>query len=114
MYNPDKFIVLKIGGDRNPIYKVFATWVGGYLNGDRWRLNSGIVKVTQEGDLINFYGDSGSCYTCHVKTYGTNGYSQGVLDNIFAQANKQKISIEVLPHDTDWVTFFEKIFGGEK
>lgn len=33
---PDNWLVIKIGVT-DPIYKVFATWHGGYLDGDSWK-----------------------------------------------------------------------------
>ena len=52
MYTPDNWVVLKLkpGKGAHPIYKVLAGWSGGYLDGDSWRMNSGISKVTENGD----------------------------------------------------------------
>ena len=44
-YAPDKWLVVKITTDKEPLYKVFACWYGGYLGSDSWQFNSGIVKV---------------------------------------------------------------------
>ena len=65
-YNPDSWVVFKITGvEEKDFYKVLAGWSGGYLDGDSWRINSGIVKVEDDGDYWNFIGDSGSVYRCH-------------------------------------------------
>lgn len=45
-------------------YRVFGTWRGGYLDGDSWRLNSGIVEIQEEEDKYLIFGSSGSCYVC--------------------------------------------------
>ena len=63
-YAPDKWLILKISGI-DPHYKVFGVWAGGYLYGDSWRMNSGIVRSTDGDEFINFYGSSGSCYSCN-------------------------------------------------
>ena len=42
---PDKWVIIKIGSDSESSFKVFGSWAGGYLDGDRWRLNSGITKI---------------------------------------------------------------------
>lgn len=42
---PDKWVILKLPND---YYKVFGTWAGGYLDGDRWKLNSGMVKFHKQ------------------------------------------------------------------
>ena len=91
----EQWVVLKIPNEDNEnIYKVFAGWNGGYLDNDRWKLNSGISKVEQDTDYLYFYGYSGSCYKCNKKGYGLkkdkfyfSSYVQGVLENIIKQIN---------------------------
>jgi hypothetical protein len=52
-YNPDKWVVVKIiGKDTPPVHKVFACWYGGYLDGDSWKLNSGITARLQRMLII--------------------------------------------------------------
>lgn len=65
MYTPDNWVVLKIKRKEELTYKVLVGWSGGYLDGDSWRLNSGIVKIDKNGDYYNFHGYSGSVYKCH-------------------------------------------------
>lgn len=80
METPDRWVLLKIGGE-DPHYKIFASWRGGYLSGDSWRMNSGIVGVTKEGDFYLFRGASGSVYRCHKDGYGiASSYSASVAD----------------------------------
>lgn len=109
METPDKFIVLRIPFENSFIYKVFATWYGGYGGADEWRMNSGISKIELENTNILFYGNSGSCYKCNKNTYGTNMYSQGVLELIIKQAKELGKNIEIMPDSTDWKTLLNKI-----
>lgn len=102
METPDKWVVLKIGKD-NPIYKVFATWYGGYRDGDSWRMNSGIVRIEEDENFYKFYGHSGSCYKCNKKTYGTNMYTQGILNGFLEKVNKTEEVLTVLPDDTNFM-----------
>jgi hypothetical protein len=92
-YNPDCWKVIEIElPDGEKLLKVFGTWRGGYTNGDSWRLNSGVSGIEVEGDLIHFYGHSGSTYTVHKDAEGTSGYTSGVLATMIAQAEgKAKI-----------------------
>lgn len=77
---PDRWVVLKVGDD---LYKVFATWSGGYLSGDSWKLNSGIRRVGQDDHYYYFFGFSGSCYQCRKNAYGITGsYGSGVLGRV--------------------------------
>ena len=65
-YTPDSWVIIKITGiEDKDFYKVLGGWSGGYLDGDSWRMNSGIEKVEDDGDYWNFVGSSGSVYRCH-------------------------------------------------
>ena len=99
-YCPDKWIVVKIEGGKFPLtYKVFACWYGGYLNGDSWKLNSGITKVTKEDKYYLFEGYSGSVYKCHKDCYGLNMYGHGVLYNIINKSKEAGVNVEILPEE---------------
>lgn len=101
-YTPDRWLVLRIQTDKEILYKVFASWSGGYTGSDSWKLNSGIVRATWADPYWEFDGSSGSVYSCHWDGYGTNGYGGAVLDNLISQAQAQGIEIEVMDGETDW------------
>ena len=108
METPDKWIVVKItNNDGDILYKVFASWYGGYLGQDSWRINSGIKVIEDCKTHYNFIGYSGSCYQCIKGTYGCNMYTKGVLNNILKMAEKANVIIEVLPEDTDWLNLLK-------
>jgi len=93
---PERWVILRLP-DNN--YKVFGTWSGGYLDGDRWKLNSGIEKVDQDDDFYYFTGFSGSCYKCNKRSYGVATlYGQSVLNKII-NTNEQ---IELMDNVEDW------------
>jgi hypothetical protein len=103
-YNPDKWMVVKItGNDVPPVHKVFACWSGGYLDGDSWKLNSGITEVSDNTDYFFFEGSSGSTYACRKGMYGSTVYGYGVLKNFIDKASENGITIEILSEDTDWL-----------
>lgn len=80
-YNPDGWVLVKITGT-DPHYRVFGSWRGSFLDGDSWRMNSGIVSAKLEGDHYLFKSTSGSVYSCHKKGYGELGaYAGGVLND---------------------------------
>jgi hypothetical protein len=94
---PERWVILKLP---NNFYKVFGTWAGGYLDGDRWKLNSGIQKVEQDDDYYYFTGFTGSCYKCHKKGYGVaTSYGLGVLNKIIERGSGQ---IELMEDICDW------------
>lgn len=80
-YTPDNWVILKIGGN-DPHCRVLGGWYGGYLKGNSWRLNSGIKRHTFDGDYWNFYGSSGSCYSCYVDNYRMNSLMADVYENL--------------------------------
>jgi hypothetical protein len=89
-YTPDRWIILKLTNNSNVFYKVMGGWIGGYLDGDSWRINSGRSKVEFDGDFYKFYGHSGSVYICHKDKYGTTSLMSSVLP--------KSDEIEILPN----------------
>ena len=99
-YEPDDWVVLKIKSENEIFYKVFAGWRGGYLDGDSWRMNSGIVAFEDQSPLYGFYGFSGSVYWCHKSNYGIRGmYNNDVLSRILQQGES---IVSIMPSETDW------------
>lgn len=97
---PDRWVILKLP---NNYYKVFATWFGGYLDGDSWRLNSGIKDIQQDDENYFFIGFSGSVYKCGKENYGTaTSFTVNVLNKILEQA---KGEIQLLENVDDWSDF---------
>jgi len=95
---PERWVILKL---QNDYYKVFGTWAGGYLDGDRWKLNSGVSEVEEDDDFYYFIGFSGSCYKCHKKKYGTvTSYGYEILNKIIKQGDGQIILME---DNEDWI-----------
>ena len=101
-YSPDRWVVVKIVTATECLYKVFATWSGGYASSDSWQMNSGITHAQLVNDRWEFTGYSGSVYSCHWDAYGTNGYGGNVLQNFIDQMPAQGARMEIMPADTDW------------
>lgn len=111
-YAPDYWQVIRIVTPTETIYKLFSSWVGGYANGDSWRLNSGITGIKKVEKVFQMThgpktlpiayeitGHSGSVYTVPAREncYRTTAYTQGILQSII-----DRTKAEVLPFDTDW------------
>lgn len=106
VYTPSKWVIVKItNGDTPPIHKVFGSWDGGYLDGDSWRMNSGITDVTIEGSIYSFSGSSGSVYNCHKDSYGTTMYGAAVLSHLINKIESVGGNCCVLPEDTNWMEY---------
>jgi hypothetical protein len=79
---PDKWIVVQLIHNETNVYKIFATWMGGYLDGDSWKLNSGIESVSNDDEYYYFKGYSGSVYKCHKNNYGiATSFTRNVVEN---------------------------------
>jgi hypothetical protein len=101
-YQPDRWVVVKIVTPKERLYKVFASWSGGYGGSDAWKMNSGITQATLVDDRWEFSGYSGSVYSCHKDAYGTNGYGGNVLQNFIEKMPSQGATMEIMPESTDW------------
>ena len=105
LYNPDRWVLIKIGGI-NPHYRVFGCWSGGYLDGDSWRMNSGIVRVEEDEENYRFYGSSGSCYVCGKYGYGYTFYGYRIAKSYEDKGGELFRIIEEEPKDImnmDWI-----------
>ena len=90
-YTPDVWIIVEIHSPKHGTqYRVLAGWYGGYLYGDSWRLNSGIVEVKEFDNRYEFIGDSGSVYLCYKSAQRTSGMTQSVLNTYSAQLESLK------------------------
>jgi hypothetical protein len=103
-YTPDRWLVVKITTPEERLYKVFASWSGGYAGSDSWKMNSGITQASLVNDHWEFAGYSGSVYSCHRSAYGTNSYGGRVLQGFIDKMPSQGATIEIMPESTDWAT----------
>lgn len=98
-YTSDNWVIIKFDGD-TPHYRVLVGWSGGYLAGDSWRMNSGIVRAEEVGEHYLFHGSSGSCYKCHKGSYGLRNNNGYVWDQLKALHEDK---VKVMPENTDWL-----------
>lgn len=103
-YSPDWWLIVKING-QTPHYRVFGAWSGGYLDGDSWRLNSGIVRVEEDEKHFYFIGHSGSSYRCNKKAYGSNAYGYSVVTNFCDKSEGTAEYLKEMPDvmSMDWI-----------
>ena len=95
MTTPNKWVILELPDNTK---RVFASWTGGYLDSDSWRLNSGITKFTEDDEYYYFHGHSGSCYKCDKELYGIAGvYNRAELSNILEYTESKIMKYEDVP-----------------
>ena len=100
-YTPDRWVVVNFNNNGERFNKVLVEWKGGYLDGDYWRMNSGITEAIEEPEHWLFYGASGSVYRCAKGRYGVTGLAASVLHDLLDK-NSDTVTIVLLPEDTDW------------
>lgn len=95
MEQPDSFVIIKIQTEHDIIYRLFSCWYGGYLDGDRWRLNSGITKIEKDGEHFIVYGNSSTVYKIHPDQYNKlTSYCSNVLNE--AINSQQNVKCEII------------------
>ena len=103
-YNPDKWVMLKFNHNSEVIYKILATFYGGYLSGDSWKLNSGVTKIEEDGQCYLFHGSSGSVYRCHKNAYGMGGYTSGIYASFRKQVDETDgVEMELMAPETNFM-----------
>ena len=96
-YNCDNWVVIKMKGD-DPHYRLLVGTSGGYLDGNSWRMNSGITEVNETDDYYYFKGSSGSEYRCGKDSYTLRMNTSHIWTRL------QKLhgdKVEMMPEDTD-------------
>jgi len=80
-YYPESWVAFKVvQASDEVIYKIFASWAGGYISSDSWRINSGVTDIKQVNNDLHIRGYSGSVYNCNKESYGyLTGYNHSVL-----------------------------------
>ena len=101
-YKPERWVVVKMMTN-DPHYRVFGYWSGSYIEGESWRINSGITKVEDAGKNYKFYGSTGSVYVCGKEFYGMKMYGSAILRDMKSQLNKINYDLEILHHETDFL-----------
>ena len=107
-YYPDNFVLLKIMLPEETIYKVLGGWSGGYLDGDHWRMNSGIVDYSIEGNKITFKGDSGSEYIVHRENERVSGLTSCILADLLATYSESVQQISLKDFEKEFTLGYDK------
>lgn len=86
-YTPDLWVIVEIHNHETDevVQKVFASWYGGYLGSDRWKLSSGVTEIIDHENHYEIHNHSGSIYNCGRNNQGMSGYAGGVLEDMKEQ-----------------------------
>lgn len=101
MYKPNKWVILELTDSENDksVYKILAGWTGGYLDGDSWRLSSGLKNIEKENEYYLMYNHSGSIYKCHKKSKGLTVFSAAIYQEIKNNCEKSNIKVKIVTID---------------
>ena len=88
-YTPDAWVVLEFTSEEfGTIQKVLGGWSGGYLDGDSWRLSSGITDVEETDTEWIFTNASGSIYHCRKSSRQFNMMSSSIYKHYEEEISK--------------------------
>lgn len=93
-YTPDRWAILKFITEEETYYKVLGGWLGGYLTGDAWRINSGIERVIVHHGEYHFVGYSGSVYVGRLGAEGCTGLMHNIVNQLVERYGNE---VSVIP-----------------
>lgn len=95
MYSPDAHRIIIIDTPEGKLIKLFASYSGGYLDGDSYRINSGTELITEDETHYFFHGFSGSIYKLRKASQGSlTSYTSGIYTNLLSQPGVREIGVE--------------------
>ena len=102
-YEPNGWVILECEINSINEYFVFASWSGSYLEGDSWRVNSGIKTVTEDDDHYYFHGYTSSVYKCSKCAEGRiSAYNAAVMNGICQKQNVEVVNFENIKGKLEW------------
>jgi hypothetical protein len=82
MYTPHRWKIIFVESDEGSYYKVLAGWYGGYIEGDSWKINSGITSIDEQPKYYDVHGYSGSVYRLSKEWEGFTGLSASIYQQL--------------------------------
>jgi len=93
-YEPDNWVIVALDQeDGSILYKVLAGWSGGYLDGDAWRINSGIESIEETEDHYLIHGYSGSVYKVNKQAEMVRMNIAGILNQLLETGIAKEVNI---------------------
>lgn len=98
-YTPNRWEIVRFSNEKETWYRVLGGWSGGYLDGDSWRLSSGLNEIEESGDYYLMKNHSGSVYKCHKEGRGMNMISASTYVQMERECEEHKIEISTISVD---------------
>jgi len=96
-YVPDNWVVVELPEPNKGEYKVIGGWSGGYLDGDYWRVNSGIKDIEVFDDYYIVHGYSSSTYKLFKDREGLRMNLMLIFDKMIDEGALQEDMLTVFP-----------------
>lgn len=94
-YYPDVWVVLDCQYGEEKVQRILAGWYGGFVNGDSWKLSSGIEQISEFENHYEIKNRSGSTYYCNKNEYRMSSLTAGILATLQKQASEVDCTIEI-------------------
>lgn len=94
-YTPDKWVMVELKTPKETLYKVLASWYGGFAGSNSWKLSSGVTSVNETEEAYEYTNYSGSLYVCYKGIYGMSMYTMSIYSSWADQAS-EGVSIRVI------------------
>jgi hypothetical protein len=95
-YTPDGWVVVEIKDANKTVFRILASWYGGFAGVDSWKLGSSIEHVVKHEDFFEFKNSSGSTYFCQNASYRMSMLARSIYNTLCADAAKFNGSIRIL------------------
>ena len=94
---PDTWVIVEISNKNSSFRKILASWYGGYLGCDSWRLSSMIVSTEVNENEYNFTTET-SNYVCNKNSGGMNLIASGILNDLIEKAKRNNFTVKVIDY----------------
>ena len=97
-YTPDCWVIVEISGTKVPetYRRVLAGWYGGFINGDSWKMSSGINEMIDRETHWEIPNHSGSTYYCYKTAERFSGLTSTIYTG-YAKENSEEFSMTHIP-----------------
>lgn len=93
---PDRWAIVKATTPKGVTYHILASFSGGYLYGDSWRLSTAIAKLERTSPhSYTVETSSGSVYIMHIDQEGYSSYAYNNYKHYENQSNDE-IKLELV------------------
>jgi len=95
-YSPDCWVVVEITDKETKVFRILASWYGGFAGPNSWKLGSTIERVIKHEHFFEFENSSGSTYYCQPGVYKMSMLSASIYDGFCADVAKFGGTIRIL------------------